>query len=73
MTNEQGKARAMRTGWIVIVLLAVLTAIEYVISLMTGGNWLPLAVIILIKTGLIVQYFMHLPRVLSPEQQGGGH
>jgi heme/copper-type cytochrome/quinol oxidase subunit 4 len=66
------KGADMRTGWVVIVILAVLTGAEFTISSMTGGNIIPLVVIAFIKMGLILQYFMHLPRVIN-STDGGGH
>ncbi len=72
--SEDVKGRPVLTGVIVIILLAILTAVEFIISNATdGGSLVPLVIIALIKTGLIVQYFMHLPRTLNPDDEGGSH
>jgi cytochrome c oxidase subunit IV len=55
----------------VLIGLAVLTAVEYGIAVALHSNVLPyLAVIALIKAGLIVQYFMHVAQLWREE---GGH
>lgn len=58
--NESGKSGKMRLGLKVIVLLAILTAIEFAIAIYmnTGANLL-LVVIALVKAWLILEYFMH--------------
>jgi caa(3)-type oxidase subunit IV len=71
--SEQSKSSAMRTGVVVLVVLAVLTVAEFVVGTVTNGSLVPLAIIALIKAALIIQYFMHAPRVLRSDQEGGGH
>ena len=71
--NEQSKSAANRTGVVVIVVLAVLTAAEFIVGTATNGSLVPLAIIALIKAALIIQYFMHAPRVLRSDQEGGSH
>lgn len=68
---QESKQAAMRTGWVVIVVLAVLTVLEFVLSSLTGGSLVPLAVVAVIKAALILQYFMHAPRVLRAGEEGG--
>jgi heme/copper-type cytochrome/quinol oxidase subunit 4 len=67
---EQNKNQELRRGVIVFVLLAALTAVEYVIGI---NEWsvLLLWVIALVKVGLVMWYFMHILRVFRPDQ--GGH
>ena len=67
--NRSGKAAELRQGVIILVILAVLTVVEYLLAT-TTGLWPVLVVIALVKARIVVQYFMHLPRVLG---QGGGH
>lgn len=62
--------RRLRTGWLVFIGLAVLTAIEFVLSLAVRPNTPYLAVTALVKAGLIVAYFMHVAQLWRPE---GGH
>ncbi|MFQ5341829.1 MAG: cytochrome C oxidase subunit IV family protein [Anaerolineae bacterium] len=58
---EIKKASKLRLGWVVIGVLGVLTAVEYWIAVALYSAVLPLlAVIGLVKAGLIVQYFMHV-------------
>jgi len=63
------KAAELRQGVMLLVVLAVLTAVEYILAIATG-LWLLLVVIALVKAALVIQYFMHLPRVFG---QGGEH
>ncbi|HAL48740.1 MAG: hypothetical protein FI707_16255 [SAR202 cluster bacterium] len=54
----------MRRGIVVIIALAVLTAVEYVVAVgIDTGRFGILAVIAIVKTWLIVEYFMHLSKV----------
>jgi cytochrome c oxidase subunit 4 len=62
-------AADLRQGVIIMVILAVLTVVEYLLATATG-LWLLLVVIALVKAAIVIQYYMHLPRVLG---QGGGH
>ncbi len=56
--------RYMRRGIVVIIALAVLTAVEYVVAVgLDSGRFGILAVIAIVKTWLIVEYFMHLSKV----------
>ncbi len=58
--NDSGKSGKMRLGLRVIVILAVLTAIEFAIAIyMNAGANLLLVIIALVKAWLIVDYFMH--------------
>ena len=71
--SEQSKSSANRTGVVVLVVLAVLTAAEFIVGTVTNGSLVPVAIIALIKAALIIQYFMHGSRVLRSDQEGGGH
>lgn len=59
-SRSDDKSAARRKGWIVFVLLAVLTAVEFAVSIGLAGPLPYLAVIALAKAALIVVYFMHL-------------
>lgn len=68
--EKHSNTSALRRGVIVFAALAVLTAVEYFL----GINEVPsilLWITALIKAGLVLWFFMHLPRVFSPEE--GGH
>jgi heme/copper-type cytochrome/quinol oxidase subunit 4 len=64
------KISPLKKGIVVFVLLALLTAIEYYL----GINQVPsilLWAVALIKLLLVLQFFMHINRVLNPKK--GGH
>jgi heme/copper-type cytochrome/quinol oxidase subunit 4 len=65
--ENNAKSSALRVGVITFVILAVLTAIEYVIAV-TLNVWPVLVVVALLKAALVLQFFMHLPRVFSGEE-----
>jgi caa(3)-type oxidase subunit IV len=57
----QSIGQVLRIGWIVIIALLILTIIEFIVALALSGS-LQLGVLVilaLIKSALIVQYFMH--------------
>ncbi len=60
------KAAAYRLGLITLVILAVLTAVEYVVSIYLGSLVL-LFIIAVIKAAVIVQNFMHITRLWREE------
>lgn len=60
-----------KTGWIVAVILAVLTIVEYIFAVNVDDDFyrfLGLTFAALAKAGLIVYYFMHIYRVWSTEE-----
>lgn len=64
------KLAPLKKGIVVFALLGLLTAIEYYL----GINQVPsilLWAIALIKLLLVLQFFMHINRVLNPKE--GGH
>ncbi len=72
-SSSQAEARAQGTGLRVIAILAVLTLAEYFVAVSIGkGPMLVtlLSVAAVAKTWLILQYFMHLPKLWHPD---GGH
>jgi len=66
---DNKKSAALREGVLVFLVLAVLTAIEYVIGVSVGTTWLLLLAVV--KAVLVATYYMHIRRVLSSEE--GGH
>ncbi len=56
----------MRTGLIVIAILAALTAVEWFVGTELDPNVVPLAVMSFVKAALIVWYFMHMYRAWRP-------
>ncbi len=64
------KSKRVRIGIITIAVLAVLTLVEYVISISMTGTLLYLSIIAVAKAGLILNYFMHVGQIRHTE---GGH
>lgn len=63
------KMNALTRGVAIFIILAVLSALEYIL----GINEVPsvlLWIIALTKFGLVLWFFMHLPRVFNTD---GGH
>lgn len=62
------KNAAVRRGWFVFLILAVATAVEYVIAVGIDKNLPILMAIAAYKAGLILWYFMHVKRAWSAEE-----
>ena len=60
------KFSALTRGVLVFAILAVLTAVEFFLARLEAATFL-LVLIALTKAGLVLWYFMHLPRVFKPE------
>lgn len=60
------KAAAYRLGMITLIILAVLTAVEYVVAVYMESLVL-LFIIALVKAAVIVQNFMHISRLWREE------
>jgi cytochrome c oxidase subunit 4 len=65
-TMNDKKAAAYRLGVISLVILAVLTIVEYFIAVYMGSLVL-LFIIALVKAAVIVQNFMHIARLWREE------
>lgn len=64
----QNNSQAYKIGLIVLIVLAVLTAIEFgVAAAHIPWAWI-FFIIALIKAWFVVQYYMHLPRLFKTEQ-----
>jgi cytochrome c oxidase subunit IV len=73
LVRRRDEERAQGRGLRIIAILAVLTLVEYFIAVGVDARMLLvvlLSVVALLKAWLIVQYFMHLPKVWQPD---GGH
>ena len=64
---EDKKRAAYRTGFIVFILLVLLTAAEFWVATQ-GGSTVPLFLIALVKAALIIRYFMHVNRLWAEEE-----
>jgi heme/copper-type cytochrome/quinol oxidase subunit 4 len=58
----------VKAGFIVIVILAVLTAVEYIVAIELDQNLIPLILMAQVKAALILWYFMHIKRVKASEE-----
>ena len=67
---DNRKSAALRQGVFVFITLAVLTAAEYWIGVSTDKAAL-IFVLFLIKATLVINFYMHVSRLFSPEE--GGH
>lgn len=67
---EKKKKSALQQGVTVFIGLAVLTAVEYGISLIEFST-IALLVVSIMKAGLIMNFFMHVSSLWS--QEGGKH
>jgi hypothetical protein len=65
---EDKKKQAYRVGVVVIFMLAVFTIGEFFIGAIAIGWIAPLLLIALIKAALIIQDYMHLPRLFRREE-----
>ncbi len=60
------KLNSLTRGIVLLAILAVLTAVEFLIARLEATTVI-LVMIALVKAGLVVWFFMHLPRVFQPE------
>jgi cytochrome c oxidase subunit 4 len=70
MQKKRSKMNDLSRGVVVFVVLAVLTAVEYILGINSAPGVF-LWIMALVKAGLVLWFFMHLARVFSPEE--GGH
>lgn len=66
MNNK--KSAAYRQGLYVLIVLAVLTAVEFWVSTSFESAVVWLILIALLKTALIAQFFMHIYRLWREEE-----
>ncbi len=64
MSDE--KRAAYRTGFVVFLIVATLTAVEFYLASISGAV-AGLFVVALIKAALIIRYFMHVNRLWAEE------
>ncbi len=64
---NESKAAAYRLGLTTLLILAVLTAVEYVVGINMTNPATVLFVIALVKAAVVVQNFMHIYRLWREE------
>jgi cytochrome c oxidase subunit III len=57
----------IRTGLIVFTILAALSAIEFLLAIFFN-EWPLIALVALLKAGLVVYYYMHIYRLFEPDE-----
>jgi|Deesub1362A_J573_1020465.scaffolds.fasta_scaffold05032_5 uncharacterized membrane-anchored protein len=67
--HGQGKAKALRLGVTVLIVLAVLTAVEFAVSAALNPALPYLALIALGKAYLILRFFMHLGQLWDERER----
>lgn len=63
------KMNPLTRGVVIFVALALLTGIEFVFARLEI-TFVALVFVALLKAGLVLWYFMHLPRVFTPPSEG---
>ncbi|MCP4429002.1 MAG: hypothetical protein GY803_31340 [Chloroflexi bacterium] len=64
---NESKAAAYRLGLTTLIVLAALTAVEYIVGISMSNPATVLFVIALVKAGVVVQNFMHVYRLWREE------
>jgi cytochrome c oxidase subunit III len=57
----------IRTGIIVFTILAALSAVEFILAIFFN-EWPLIALVALIKAGLVIYYYMHIYRLFEPDE-----
>ena len=74
MRKSVAKMNALSRGVMIFAILAVLTVVEYFLGILDNtGVYVLLWLIAFLKGGLVLWFFMHLPRVFNPSEGDGGH
>jgi heme/copper-type cytochrome/quinol oxidase subunit 4 len=63
--NNSKKTNPLQQGVVIMVILAVLTIVEFILA--SSNLTLALILIAIVKAGIVLQYYMHLPRLFSKE------
>ena len=66
---EERKKRAFSIGMVVMIMLAVLTAGEYMIGSIASTWFAPLMFVALLKAFFVVRDYMHVSRVFEEEEE----
>jgi TM2 domain-containing membrane protein YozV len=70
MMDNTKKNEVLRMGLAVFILLAFMTAGEFLVGAYVEGWAAPLWLIALIKAFLIIRDYMHLPRLFAGDEEG---
>jgi Prokaryotic Cytochrome C oxidase subunit IV len=67
--DEIKKKEAYQKGIAIIILLAVLSAIEFTIGVLASAWWVPLMLIALVKAFFVVRDYMHIGRAFAGDEE----
>lgn len=67
--DEIKKKEAYHKGIAIIILLAVLSVIEFTIGRLASAWWVPLMLIALVKAFFVVRDYMHIGRVFAGDEE----
>lgn len=66
--NNGNKKQHQRRGFVVFMALGFLTAAEFAIATLDMQWWSVFIIIAIIKAWLVIQYYMHFPRLFAEER-----
>ena len=69
MNIEEKKKQDYRKGASVFIVLAILTAGEFLIARISPLWWVPLMIVALVKAYFITRDYMHIARVFAGEDE----
>ena len=67
--DEIKKREAYQKGIAIIILLAVLSVIEFTIGMLASAWWVPLLLIAVVKAFFVVRDYMHIGRVFAGDEE----
>ena len=65
--TDSNHSSGIRTGLIVFTILAALSAIEFALAIFFN-EWPLIALVALMKAGLVIYYYMHIYRLFEPDE-----
>jgi cytochrome c oxidase subunit III len=65
--THSNHSSGIRTGLIVFTILAILSAIEFILAIFFNV-WQLITIVALMKAGLVVYYYMHIYRLFEPDE-----
>lgn len=69
--NDLRQRVQMRRGYVAILVLAILTVLEFIAAVtMSIGLFAALAFIAIVKTWIILDYFMHITNLWHSDDEG---
>ncbi len=69
MDTNQQQSQEFRHGLFIFIILAVLTAGEFLIARLSALLWIPLFIVALAKVYFIMRDYMHISRVFESDEE----